>query len=140
MSSSNERNASELPHEAVSKRSKQDESESDQDSEEANTILQETSKSWNTPQGQYNIQIKLYINYEYPDDLKDVYAKLTLNQKQIGNMSGSIISRPTRYSFFEIGDSSQELNELTLIFCDANGSCNRIGTGLEPTSVYRGGL
>lgn len=140
MSLSNKRNASELPHEAVSKRSKQDESESDQDSEEANTILQETSKSWNTPQGQYNIQIKLYKNYEYPDDLKDVYAKLTLNQKQIGNMSGSIISRPTRYSFFEIGDSSQELNELTLIFCDANGSCNRIDTGLEPTSVYRGGF
>lgn len=95
MSSSNKRNASELPHEA--ERSKQDEaSESDQDSEEANTILQETSKSLNTPQGQYNIQIKLYKNYEYPDDLKDVYAKLTLNQKQIGNMSGGNFNKPSQ--------------------------------------------
>ncbi|GFH57715.1 hypothetical protein CTEN210_14191 [Chaetoceros tenuissimus] len=141
MSLSNKRNASEFPQEAISKRSsKQEESDSDQDSEEANTILQETSKSWSTPQGQYNIQIKLCKNYEYPDDLKDVYAKLTLNQKEIGKMSGSIISRPTRYSFFEIGDSSQELNELTLMFCDAKGRCNRIVTGLEPTSVYRGGF
>ena len=106
----------------------------------SSTILQESTKSWNTPQGQYNIQVKLYKNYEFKDDLRDVHAKLTLNQKQIGNMSGSIISRPTRYSFFEIGDFSQELNELTLMFCDAEGRCNRIDTGLNPTSVYRGGF
>ena len=141
MSLSDKRNASKFPEEAISKRSrKQEESDSDQDSEEASTILQESTKSWNTPQGQYNIQVKLYKNFDFEDDLRYVYAKLTLNQKQIGNMSGSIISRPTRYSFFEVGDSSQELNELTLMFCDAEGRCNRIDTGLNPTNVYQGGF
>lgn len=131
---------------SLNKRNKSElQSDSDQDSDEganhSRNLPRETKVSWNTPQGQYNIKINFCKDREIGNDHKHVYAKLTLNEKHIGNMSGSIISRPTSYdySFFEIADfHSQELYDLSRMFCDANGRCTI--TGLDPSCIYRGGF
>ncbi|GFH55566.1 hypothetical protein CTEN210_12042 [Chaetoceros tenuissimus] len=111
----------------------QDESNSQDDDD---VPIQQTTLTIND----YTIRVKLYRGLY--DSVKSIEASMTHHTREIGQMSGSIISRPTKiHNFYKVGDSvTQELHELTHTFCNSHGVIDKISCNLDEDGIHSGGF
>lgn len=122
------------------KRSCLEEESSEEDEEDIEHIIDQREVEWKTDRGMYTVTLKLEKNYEN-DDIQEVRGSLFFDKKAIGELSGTILPRPYRGSFYSLADEiSGELLWIANLFCDENGSVTCLSTNLEGSHVYRGGF
>lgn len=109
-------------------------------SAEEEDIVRQTNVTWISPKGEsYTASIKIQSDYEY-DEVNVVTAKLFFEKKQVGKFKGTILKRPSS-RFFEVAEYiSDELKELSTMFCNSQGNANRIKTNLDEEGISSGGF
>jgi len=108
--------------------------------DEDEDVVYNDEVSWQSSKGEFTVQMLVKKSFDEYADLRLISACLLFNDVPIGNLTGTIIPRPSP-SFYAMADSiSGELQELAYLFCDSQGGATRILTGLNGQDVCNGGF
>lgn len=123
--------------------------------ETSNRLIREDISSAELNGGTYTFHLQLLDFLGGAEGVGEVNAKVFFSRsnreeekveskgEEVGYLSGFLLPRPMTdgSSFFEMADSvSDELAELTGMFCNRYGHLTRIDTGLEGKDIEEGGL